>query len=46
MNKFKVALVRYDTTELENAGNTELAIELIKEAGGMGNAILQESGWI
>ena len=32
MNKFKVALVQYDTTEPNNAENTEFAIRLIKEA--------------
>ena len=32
MNKFKVALVQYDTTEPKNTENTRLAIRLIKEA--------------
>ena len=32
MNLFKVALVQYDTTEPNNAENTELAIRLIREA--------------
>ena len=32
MNVFKVALVQYDTTEPNNAENTELVIRLIREA--------------
>ncbi len=32
MKDFKAALIQYDTTEPENAENTELAIRVIKEA--------------
>ena len=32
MNVFRMILVQYDTTEPDNAGDTELAVRLINEA--------------